>query len=84
VGQFITENVVLCLLGGAVGLAGAALALELIETAGWFPYADLGLNYRVFLYALALACGFGVLSGAFPAWRMSRLHPVAALRGGER
>jgi putative ABC transport system permease protein len=84
VGQFITENVVLCLLGGLLSLAGAAATLELIEAAGWFPHAELGLNYRVFLYALALACGFGVLSGAFPAWRMSRLHPVAAIRGGAR
>ena len=27
---------------------------------------------------------FGLLSGVYPAWRMSRLHPVAALKGASR
>ena len=32
--------------------------------------------------AMALALLFGVLSGVYPAWRMSRLNPVDALKGG--
>ena len=55
-----------------------------MEATGLLPYADLRLNLRVFAGALGLACLFGLLSGAYPAWRMSRLHPVAALRGGQR
>jgi putative ABC transport system permease protein len=39
------------------------------------------LNFRIFLYGLAIALFFGVLSGVYPAWRMSKLHPVQALRG---
>jgi len=31
-----------------------------------------------------LALAFGLVSGVYPAWRMSRMHPVAALKGGGR
>jgi putative ABC transport system permease protein len=47
-------------------------------------YAHFQMNGRVFLWGLGLALLFGVVSGAYPAWRMSRLHPVAALAGGGR
>jgi len=84
VGQFILENIFLCLVGGVLSLAGAALVLHGIGQSGLVPHLDVRLNYRVFLIALAVACFFGVLSGALPAWQMSRLHPVRALRGGAR
>ena len=39
------------------------------------------LNLRIFLWGIALAVVFGLLSGVYPAWRMSRVHPVVALKG---
>jgi len=84
VGQFILENIFLCLVGGVLALGGTALALHGIAQSGLVPHLDVRLNYRVFLIALGVACFFGVLSGALPAWQMSRLHPVRALRGGAR
>lgn len=84
VGQFIVENVILCLLGGILALVGAALLIQAVQGTGLLPYTDVRMSYRVFLYAVGFACLFGVLSGALPAWRMSRLHPVEALRGGVR
>jgi putative ABC transport system permease protein len=81
VGQFVVENVVLTLVGGAVGLALAGLALHAINASGVIPFAHLALNFRVFLIGLGLALFFGLFSGVYPAWRMSRLHPVMALRG---
>jgi putative ABC transport system permease protein len=82
--QFIFENIFLCLTGGLVSLLAAMGVMRLIEYSGVIPYLDLNMNLRVFIYTIALAVLFGILSGAFPAWRMSRLHPVQALRGGGR
>jgi len=84
VGQFIVENIVLSVLGGAIGLLLSLWGLQLINGSGMIPNADFRMNLRIFLYGLGLAVFFGVLSGAYPAWRMARLDPVEALRGGPR
>ena len=84
VGQFIVENIVLALLGGVIGLALSLWALQVINVSGLVANADLQMNPRIFLYGLGLSLFFGVLSGAYPAWRMARLDPVEALRGGAR
>jgi putative ABC transport system permease protein len=81
IGQFIVENLVLTLLGSLAGLVLASLVLSALNSSGLLPYARLALNYRIFLYGLAMAVFFGILSGVYPAWRMSKLHPVQALRG---
>jgi len=80
VGQFVVENLVVTLLGAALGLVLSAGVLRAIEASGVIPYADLTLNLRIFLYGVAAAFAFGLLSGVYPAWRMARLHPVEALR----
>ena len=84
VGQFLLENLVLVLMGGAIGLVASAWILDLINKSGWIPHAAFQLNGRVFLVAFALSAFFGLLSGVYPAWRMSRLEPVQALNGGTR
>lgn len=81
VGQFVVENVVLTLVGSLLGLALAAGALAALNASGFVAYSSFALNFRVFLAGLGLALFFGLLSGVYPAWRMSRLHPVYALRG---
>ena len=84
VGQFIVENLVLTFAGGAIGFALSAAALAALNASDLIPYAVFTLNLRVFAYALGLAVFFGLLSGVYPAWRMSRLHPVQALKGASR
>lgn len=79
--QFVVENLVLTLVGGLIGFLLAGLALRAINDSGLIPYAALSLNLRIFVWGLVMATVFGLLSGVYPAWRMSRLHPVNALRG---
>jgi putative ABC transport system permease protein len=84
VGQFVIENILLTLIGGMIGFALSQLVLRVITQSGLLQYADLQLNYRIFIYGLLTAIFFGLFSGVYPAWKMSRLHPVEALRGGSR
>jgi putative ABC transport system permease protein len=82
VGQFLVENILLTLVGCLVGFAGSILALRVISQSGLVSHAQFALNPRVFAYGVALALLFGLISGVYPAWRMSRLNPVDALKGG--
>lgn len=82
VGQFVTENVVLTLIGGALGFVFSWVLLRWVESSGLIPDAHFSLNLRVFALSFVICLFFGVFSGVYPAWRMSRLHPVDALRGG--
>lgn len=82
--QFIIENLLITLIGGMLGLIGTWSVLAFINQSNLLPYAQLSLNFNIFLAALILASMFGLLSGVYPAWRMSKAHPALALRGGAR
>jgi putative ABC transport system permease protein len=84
VGQFLIENLVLTLLGAAAGMVLAVFVLRALSGTDLLPQAELQVNPRVAAMGVALAILFGLVSGVYPAWRMSRLHPVHALKGGER
>jgi len=81
VGQLVVENVLLCLVGGLLGLACTRLALWWLEASQLIPYLEVHLNATVFGCGMLLAFIFGLLSGVIPAWKMSRLDPVHALKG---
>ena len=80
--QFLVENVLLTLLGGLIGLALTILAMHVLNTSGLVRYAQFAMNARIFAYGMLIALIFGLVSGVYPAWRMSRLNPVDALKGG--
>lgn len=78
--QFVIENVFLTLLGGLIGILLALGIIYMINSSGMIPHSDLALNGKVFLVSLALCLFFGLISGVFPAFRMSRLSVVEALK----
>ena len=81
VGQLVMENILLCMVGGVIGLLCAEGVLLWLEGSGLIPYLNVSLNLAVFGYGLLITVVFGLLSGVIPAWKMSRLDPVHALKG---
>lgn len=79
--QFIVENIILTLIGGAIGLLIAYGALQIIETIDVIKYSELKIDFNVFLIAILLCLLFGILSGVLPAVRMSRMQVVNAIKG---
>jgi putative ABC transport system permease protein len=84
VGQFLVENIFLTLLGGVLGLGLAAGALHLLNGSSIIEYAQFALNARVFAVALGAVLFFGLLSGVYPAYKMSKLPAIQALKGGTK
>lgn len=78
--QFIVENIILTFLGGIIALLLSALAIYIINTSGAIPYINLEINFKVVLVSIVLCLLFGFISGVYPAWRMSRLQVVNALK----
>ncbi|THC46168.1 ABC transporter permease [Massilia sp. Mn16-1_5] len=79
--QLVVENVLLCLAGGLIALGATAGVLAWLESADLIPYLQVDLNLAVFGWGMLIATVFGLLSGVLPAWKMSRLDPVHALKG---
>ncbi len=75
--QFLTESVVLCLLGGAAGLMLVAAAAFIAAKA--FDLEIFLSLYNIVL-GLGLSAGIGLVSGLVPAWMAARLNPVDAIR----
>jgi putative ABC transport system permease protein len=80
--QFLVEAVVLCLIGGAIGLA---LGQALTTTVASFLPQEAKIERMVIppsaiLLAFGFSAGVGLIFGMFPAIKASRLDPIEALR----
>jgi putative ABC transport system permease protein len=75
--QFLIEAVVLCLLGGLLGvMLGAGVARTLESSLQW----NTQISPASVLLAFGFAAGVGVLFGVWPARRAAKLDPILALR----
>jgi putative ABC transport system permease protein len=75
--QFLVEAVVLCMAGGAIGVAiGVGASAVLRESFGW----NATMDSSAVLIAFAFAAAVGILFGVWPARRAAVLDPITALR----
>jgi predicted permease len=86
--QFLTENLLLALTGGVLGIGVGVVALRglvAIMPEGTLPSeVDLNLNIPVLLFSLAASTLAGLLFGCAPAWYATRVDPAEALKEGGR
>lgn len=75
--QFLTESIILCLIGGFIGvvlgIAGAFAACSIIDIT---PKISIWL----ILLALLFSSGVGLFFGIYPAKKAAQLSPIDALR----
>ena len=75
--QFITESVIICLIGGAIGIAaGIGLGVVGVSLLGYEASASVS---SIFL-ALGFSMLIGIFFGYYPANKAAKMDPIEALR----
>ena len=75
--QFLSEAIVLGVLGGVFGWLAGYLSSIMVENLFQFPTK---LTPRIFRFAGAFSVGIGILFGYYPARKASQLDPIQGLR----
>jgi putative ABC transport system permease protein len=75
--EFLVESIILCLIGGIVGLFFVVLGAELATRVAEY---EIFLSPYNALQGLFIATASGVVAGIIPAYRASKMVPVEAIR----
>ncbi|MBR9920173.1 MAG: ABC transporter permease [Bacteroidetes bacterium] len=75
--EFLVESVILCILGGIVGLILIFFTTKLLTQV--LPF-DLYLSAGNMLYGIIWSVAIGVISGFIPAYQAAKMDPVDAIR----
>jgi ABC-type antimicrobial peptide transport system permease subunit len=75
--QFLVEAVVLCLVGGGLGIALGRGGSYLVQLILKWPIEN---SPGAIAAAVVVSATVGMIFGYYPAWRASRLDPIEALR----
>jgi putative ABC transport system permease protein len=74
--QFLTESILLSVMGGALGAVLSALAIDALARALSLPMQP---SLEALGVALGVSTAIGVLFGLVPSWRAASLDPIRAL-----
>lgn len=75
--QFLTESVILCLIGGAIGVTiGVSTAYLACSIINITP----NITWWLILLALLFSSGVGLFFGIYPARKAAQMSPIDALR----
>ncbi len=80
------ETIILCFLGGALGIAFSLGLSKITEVLirRLLPYTPTGslvaVNSGLALVTMAVVLGIGIVSGLYPAWRAARVRPLESIR----
>ena len=75
--QFLAESVILCMVGGLIGVAfGIGLSLGIAHFMGWPSY----VSPQAAGVAFAFSAATGIFFGYYPAHKAASLDPIEALR----
>lgn len=75
--EFLIESIILCLLGGALGLIIVFGITELATKLSGFHFY---LPAKNIILGVSMSLIIGILSGIIPAWQAARMDPVEAIR----
>lgn len=78
---FLAQSMLLCLLGGALGVLIAWSTQASIATSIEMMFPSFVIQPRTYAMAAGVTLAVGLLAGLVPAWRARRLRCVEALRG---
>lgn len=74
--QFLIESLILCLVGGLMGLLLAIGTTTLITA---WAGISMTITFGYVLLSVSVSSGIGIVSGIYPAWKAARLDPITAL-----
>ena len=75
--EFLMEAVLLCIIGGAIGLLIVYVTLTIFSRLAHFP---LFISTPLLFVSLIICVAVGILAGIIPARRAAKMDPVAAIR----
>ena len=83
--QFLIESIVMCIIGGAIGvglgyLAGEGMALLAVKIVQIVPEWPSVISMRWVIISVSFSALIGISFGLYPALKASALSPIEALR----